>query len=67
MNPNALNFKVTFYDTFGVRRVCLVRNAAGAGAAFDWVEQIHNPSRLVAAIRLDAPALQDFLNRKTSC
>lgn len=60
-NLTGLNFKVTYFDQLGMKRVRVVLGAAGAGPAMDWVEQLHNPSRVVAAIRLDEAALQALL------
>lgn len=64
MADQTLDFKVTYFDALGRRHAQLVRGAAGAGAAMDWVEQVCRPERVVAAIRLDAAALQAFLMTK---
>lgn len=58
MTAPALDFKVSHIDPEGVKRVRVVRGAAGGPAALAWMEQLYGEARAASAVYLGPTATE---------
>ena len=59
MSGPGMDFKVTHIDPQGLKRVRVVRGAAGGPAALEWMEQLYGEAQAASAVYLGPKAAHE--------